>query len=96
MNAEELAAEFIYQLEIDDDIIMGHIENIINTALEYELKRKYSGVGDVITQAVKELVYSRKDEIIDMVVDRATREIVRKGLPKLIALREDANGGADS
>lgn len=82
-----------YKLQIDDEIIMGHIEAIIGTALDHELKRKYSGTGDVISQAVKELVYSRKDEIIDMVVERATREIVRKGLPKLIALREDAEHG---
>lgn len=79
-----------YALKIDDEIIGGWIEDIINTAVEHELKRKYSETGDVISQAVKELVYSREDEIIDMVVERATREIVRKGLPKLIALREDA------
>ena len=83
-----------YAIQIDDEIIMGHIEGIINTVLEHELKRKYGGTGDVISQAVKELVYSRKDEIIDMVVERATREIVRKGLPKLIALLEDAEHGS--
>lgn len=84
-----------YALQIDDEILMHHIEAIIGMALESELKRKYSGTGDVISQAVKELVYSRKDEIIDMVVERAAREIVRKGLPKLIALSEEAdNAGA--
>lgn len=80
-----------YTFEIDDAIITKNIENILNNALDWELKHKYSGTGDVISQAVKELVYSRKDEIIDMVVERATREIVRKGLPKLIALREEAD-----
>lgn len=34
--------------------------------------------------AVKDLVYSHKDEIIDKVVDRAVKEMVRKGLPKLL------------
>ena len=48
------------------------------------MKLKYSGTGDVIACAVKELVYSQKDEIIEKVVDRATKEIVRKGLPKLL------------
>ena len=33
---------------------------------------------------MKELVYSQKDRIIDMVVDRASAEIVRKGLPRLM------------
>ena len=34
--------------------------------------------------AVRELIYSHKDEIIDKVVSRATTEIVKKGIPKLI------------
>jgi beta-xylosidase len=29
-------------------------------------------------------VYSRKDEIIDRIVDKAVKELVRKGLPKLL------------
>lgn len=83
-----------YTFEIDDAIITKNIENILNNALDWELKRKYSGTGDVISQAVKELVYSRKDEIIEMVVERASRELVRKGMPKLLAKWEADNAGA--
>ena len=37
-------------------------------------------------------MYSKKDTIIDRVVDRATVEIVKKGLPKLLekAIATDA------
>ncbi len=49
-----------------------------------QINYKCSNTGYIIADAVKDLVYSHKDEIIEKVVDRATREIVRKGLPKLL------------
>ena len=73
-----------YQIKIDDDAIIEQINSILDTILKQEMNRKYSGTGDVIACAVKELVYSQKDEIIEKVVDRATKEIVKKGLPKLL------------
>lgn len=37
-----------------------------------------------IAESVREVVYSQKEFIIDMVVNRATREIRNKALPKLL------------
>lgn len=73
-----------YQINIDDNAIQEQINGILNTIFNRELYSKYSETGDIIACAVKDLVYSHKDEIIDKVVDRATKEIVRKGLPKLL------------
>ena len=73
-----------YTINIDDDAIFQQINNIINAIFEKEMKRKYGDIDDVLSQAVKELVYFRKDEIVDRVIERATKEIVRKGLPKLL------------
>lgn len=73
-----------YQINIDDNVIKEQINSILNIIFKQELNSKYSGTGDIIACAVKDLVYSHKDEIIDKVVDRATKEIVRKGLPKLL------------
>ena len=42
------------------------------------------GIRKGVEQAVKDYVYSRKDEIIEKCVDRASTELVKKGLPKLI------------
>lgn len=74
----------LYTIEINDEAIIKQIQAIVNTLFEDELSRKYSDTGHVISDAVKELVYSHKDEIIDKVVDRAAKEIVRKGIPKLM------------
>ena len=74
----------IYQINLDDGAIIEQINNILNTVLMEQMNHKYSNTGHIIAAAVKDLVYSNKDEIIDKVVDRATREIVRKGLPKLL------------
>ena len=73
-----------YEITLDDKELRAQMSKILNTIFNQELNKKYSGAGDVIACAVKELVYSRKDEIIDKVVDRAVKEIVRKGLPKLL------------
>lgn len=81
----------LYTIEINDDAIKEQVQGILNTICNHELNNKYSESGREISAAVKDLVYSRKDEIIDMVVDRATREIVKKGLPKLL----DKFGDAD-
>lgn len=76
----------IYQISIDDNAIVEQINNILNTIFQRQLNNKYSDTGHIIAAAVKDLVYSNKDEIIDKVVERATKEIVRKGLPKLMEM----------
>ena len=73
-----------YMIDINDNVVIEQINGILNTISNDQMARKYSASGDVIASAVKELVYSHKDEIVEKVVDRATKEIVRKGLPKML------------
>ena len=73
-----------YVIEIDDRVLHEKINDILNTVLNRELQYRYSETGNMVRAAVKELVYSQKDRIIDLVVDKAAKEIVRKGLPKLL------------
>ena len=74
----------IYQISIDDDAITEQINKIIDSVFRQQMNFKYSDTGHIIAAAVKDLVYSHKDEIIEKVVDRARKEIVRKGLPRLL------------
>ena len=76
----------IYQINLDDGAIIEQVNNILDTVLMEQMNHKYSNTGHIIAAAVKDLVYSNKDEIIDKVVDRATKEIVRKGLPRLLEM----------
>lgn len=73
-----------FLIEVDENAIKEQIAGILNTVLNQELQSRYSGTGREISAAVKELIYSNKDRIIEMVVDRASVEIVRKGLPRLM------------
>lgn len=73
-----------YQIELDDKALAEQINSILNRVLTNELANKYSGTGREISAAVKELIYSHKEEIIERVVEKASRELVKKGLPKLI------------
>lgn len=73
-----------YTIEIDDKAVTEQINRVIDTIFNDQIRRKYSETGDVISIAVKELVYSHKDEIIEKVVDRAATEIAKKGLKKLV------------
>lgn len=79
----------LYQINIDDNAIVDQINNILNTILQRQLNNNYSDTGRIVASSVKDLIYSRKDEIIDKVVDRATREIVKKGLPRLLEMVGD-------
>lgn len=80
----------IYTLEVDDSKVAEQVQGILNQIMQREMQSKYGNVGNEISAAVKDLVYSHKDEIINLVVDRAVKEIVRKGLSKLLE-----KGGAD-
>ena len=84
----------VYQIEIDDKAIVEQIRNIIATVAENEIRQRYGRQGDtanVMSTFVKEVIYAHKDEIIERIVDRATTEMVKKGMPKLLAklTRED-------
>lgn len=74
----------VYQITVDDKAVTEQIQAIINDIYERELSVKYSNTNNEISQAVKDLIYSHKDEILDKVIDRATKEIVKKGIPKLL------------
>ena len=82
-----------FLIEVDENAIKEQIAGILNAVLKQELRSRYSDTGREISAAVKELIYSQKDKIIEMVVDRASAEIVRKGLPRLI---DKMTGGADN
>lgn len=73
-----------YTIEIDDKVVTDQINGIINVIFKREINNRYGETGHEISKAVKDIVYSHKDEIIDKVVDRAVKEIVKKGLPKLL------------
>ena len=51
----------------------------------YENREAKIGIRDGVDKAIKQYIYSKKELVIDRVVERATVEIVKKGLPKLLA-----------
>jgi transcription elongation factor len=76
-------------ISIDEDRIAELVEKEIvsqilknATMMNYNAKR---GVKVGTDQAVKEYIYANKEEIIERVVQRASVEIVKKGLPKLLS-----------
>ena len=52
------------------------------------------GVSSGMEKAVKDYIYSQKDRIIERCIDRASIELVRKGLPKLLS--RDFEKGVES
>lgn len=78
-----------FEIEITDERLIELVENeIIKTIVHprdiYEDRRIRKGVNDGIGKGVKEYIYKNKDEIIEKAIDRASKEMVRKGLPKFI------------
>ena len=73
-----------YVIEVDDAAIESQIQIILNDAFRREMLKRYDGIGGEIRQAVKDLIYQHKEEILERVIDRASKELVRKGLPELL------------
>ena len=76
------------EIEIDEayiaELVSQEIARRIVETHGYENREARYGIREGVDKAVKQYIYSKKDAIIDRVVDRATVEIVKKGLPRLL------------
>ena len=76
------------ELEIDDtyikELVANQIADRIIDSHCYENREAKYGVREGTDKAIKNYIYSRKDEIIEKVISRASTEIVKKGMPKLL------------
>jgi len=76
------------EIEIDEgyitELVSKEIARRIVETYSYENHEARIGIRDGVDKAIKQYIYSKKEAIIDRVVDRVTVEIVKKGLPKLI------------
>jgi hypothetical protein len=66
------------------DMVTKMIARDIAAQYTAESRDTKFGIRRGVESAVKEYIYASKDEIIDRCVARASAELVRKGLPKLI------------
>ena len=71
-------------IEINDKELREEVTSIIARKLTNGWSTERNVMKRTIADAVKEVVYSEKEFIIDMVINRATTEIVKKSMPKLI------------
>ena len=76
------------EIEIDEayiaELVSQEIARRIVETHGYENREARYGIREGVDKGIKQYIYSKKDAIIDRVVDRATVEIVKKGLPKLL------------
>lgn len=76
------------KVEIDEkyiaELVSQEIAKRIVAERGYESRETKAGIRNGVDKAIKQYIYSQKDKVIDRVVDRASVEIVKKGLPKLI------------
>jgi hypothetical protein len=89
--------------EITITVNESDIEKLVVEKIAIAMAREYTGesidakhgIRKGVEQAVKDYVYSRKDEIIERCVEQASFELVKKGLPKLIEKMEVNNEQKD-
>lgn len=76
------------EIEIDEsyitELVSQEIAKRIVTERCYENREARIGIRDGVDKAIKQYIYSKKDSVIEGVVERASLEIVKKGLPKLL------------
>lgn len=75
------------EIQIDEEhiaeLVSQEIANRIVAERGYENREARIGIRDGVDKAIKQYVYSKKDDVIERVVERATIEIIKKSLPKL-------------
>jgi len=83
------------EIEIDNnyiaELVSQEIAERIVAERSYENREARIGIREGVDKAIKQYIYSKKDSIIERVVDRASVEIVKKGLPKLLDRLGDVN-----
>lgn len=76
------------EIEIDNEYISELVSQEIARRIVaehgYESREARIGIRDGMDKAIKQYIYSKKDAVIDRVVERASIEIVKKGLPKFL------------
>ena len=72
-------------VKVINEYLTKETYDAVETAvMSHDIKRK------MVPELVKEMVYAHKEDIIEQIVSRATTELVKKGLPKLLE-RMDAS-----
>ena len=79
-------------MEITIKIDEAKIAELVENMIAKDVFQNYRGLGreaqfgvmNGVDKAVKAYIYSQKDRIIEKCVNRASTELVRKGVPKLI------------
>ncbi len=87
-------------MKLEIEINEGYIAELVSKEIArrivethgYEAREARIGIRDGVDKAIRQYIYSKKDAIVDRVVERATVEIVKKGMPKLLekAIATDA------
>lgn len=76
------------EIEIDEnyisELVSQEIAKRIVAERGYENREARFGIREGVDKAIKQYIYKEKDKVIERVVERASVEIVKKGLPKLI------------
>lgn len=73
VNEEEIA-----------ELVVKQIAERMTRAYSVEQRETKYGIREGMEKAVKAYIYSQKDAIVERCIARASAEIVRKGLPKLL------------
>lgn len=76
------------KIKLDEEKIREMVEEQIAEAITSQYGKmaidKKIGLRSGIEKAVKSYIYDHKDEVVERCVQRASTELVRRGLPKLL------------
>ena len=76
------------EIEIDEkyitELVSQEIAKRIVSEHGYVSREAKYGIREGVDKAIKNYIYSKKDVVIERVIERASVEIVKKGLPKLL------------
>jgi len=92
MEFKMIISEDKLEMAVSQMIVETITNNILRDEASWQKIEVRRGIKEGVDKAIKDYIYSKKDEIIERVIERASIEIVKKGLPKLLeSLGKEAN-----
>lgn len=78
------SANLKFEIDIDENELKEVVTELVARRFIGDYVADRNLQKRLIADAVKEVIYSQKEQIINMCVNRASTEITKKTLPKLI------------
>ena len=76
--------KYQYEIEIDDTALKEAVLNLVAGRYHAEYSADRRRVDEVVSDAIRKIIYEDKERIIEMIVERASKHCCNKAVAKIL------------